>query len=166
MSARNTDDGFTIVELIVVLFVVCILIGLAVTSMRGSRNTGGRLEVRSVATRYADAVERFQTDHGRKVPTFGAAEWPTADAKLGPKTVVALGSGSTTKYYVKQPLPEILERSGPLNAEIVGAPAGPSPEGGTIVYRRLTPYEFTMSAYWDGELLCVAGDAAPGAQAC
>jgi prepilin-type N-terminal cleavage/methylation domain-containing protein len=165
-TLRRDERAFTMIEMMIVLFIVAIMIGLGIKSMRGSRDTGGRLEVKAVASRYADAVNRFKADHGRRVPTLGTATWPTADAKLGPQTVVTLSSGSTTKFYVQQPIPEILERPGPLNAEIVAAPASPAAEGGTLVYERTTPYQFTISAYWNGKLMCVAGDTDPGDNVC
>jgi prepilin-type N-terminal cleavage/methylation domain-containing protein len=162
---RRGERGLTLVEMMVVLVIVVVIMGLAMQSVRGSRNTGGTMEVRAVALRYADAVERFKADHGRRVPQLGSATWPTADAKLGPRTVVNVGGSSTTKYYVKQPLPEILERPEPLNAEIV-AGGSPAPEGGTIVYERRTPYQFTVTAYWNGKSVCVAGDTAAGDNQC
>jgi prepilin-type N-terminal cleavage/methylation domain-containing protein len=152
---RRGERGLTLVEMMVVLVIVVVIMGLAMQSVRGSRNTGGTMEVRAVALRYADAVERFKADHGRRVPQLGSATWPTADAKLGPRTVV----------NVKQPLPEILERPEPLNAEIV-AGGSPAPEGGTIVYERRTPYQFTVTAYWNGKSVCVAGDTAAGDNQC
>jgi prepilin-type N-terminal cleavage/methylation domain-containing protein len=168
MTPARNERGFTLVEVMVVLFIALILMGLAMMSVRGSRTTGGRTEVRAVASRYADAVERFKADHGRRVPDLaaGSQTWPTSEAKLGPRTVVQLGSGSTTKYYVKQPIPEILERPDPNNAEIVAGSASPASSGGTIVYEPRSAYQFTISAYWNGELVCVAGDTSPGDNHC
>lgn len=163
---RRGEAGIGLVELMVVLVIVAILMSIAYRGVEGSRSAGSRAELKAAAQRYADAVERFKADNGRRVPEFGTDAWPRNDAFRGPVTVVRIGATPTTKYYVKEPLPEIVQRGGRYGGAIIGAGSPIPQHGGALVYERRTAYQFAVTAYWDGEVICASGDVAENAIGC
>lgn len=156
------ERAFGLVEILVVLVIVAILSAFAVSSLRSSRSTGGRLELAAAATRYADAVERYQTDHGRRVPALGTADWPWARVTEGPLKRIQIG-GTVERPYLKGGPPEIMERVGPVGAAFVRGSA-PRSRGGTLVYSTTGNYSFRIQVFWDGQLQCTAGDIPVGAR--
>jgi prepilin-type N-terminal cleavage/methylation domain-containing protein len=73
---RSSEDGFGLLELIVVLVIVAILLAIAVGSFRGTKRTTHFKSAQSAATSYAEAVEAYMQDNGQRVPKPGGAEWP------------------------------------------------------------------------------------------
>lgn len=168
---RPSERGFSLVELSVVLLIIAIVMGVAFISVRGARNSGYKAEVSASAIRFSDAVERFQQEHGRKLPVIGTTDWPVA--KKGPVHRLQIGSSpAVVRRYMKQ-TPEMLDRAMPGGATIVqataGCPAAPS-IGGLLVYRRgpagagacgpalSSSNQFSVRAYWNGQVVCESGD--------
>ncbi len=153
----------SLIEVVVVMLIVAIISGFAVPSLLGSRGSGGRIELRAAAARYADAVERYQADHGRKVPVYGSADWRIPNQ--GPIRRLQM-SGTVERPYLDKSIPEIMTRTGPTSARWVTRPPGRNVRGGRLVYLRTGSFSYRIDAYWDGKLLCRMGDAKAGATSC
>jgi type II secretory pathway pseudopilin PulG len=151
------------VEVMVVLIIIAIIGAIAVPAMRSSRDSGGRVELRAAATRYADAVERYQADHGRKVPVYGSADWSVPNA--GPVQRLQIGT-NVVRPYLSKAVPEILTRPGPVSARWSNAAPGTGTRGGRLVYVRSGSLSFRIDAYWNGVRLCQAGDIPADARPC
>ncbi|MCW2921196.1 MAG: hypothetical protein JWL76_1070 [Thermoleophilia bacterium] len=168
------------VEMMVVLLIIAIISAVAFQSVKGARTSGGRSEAIAAATRYADAVDRFQQEHGRQLPKIGTPTWPVADE--GPVHRLVIGSAAPiVRPYLKgSRAPEIMSK-GPLTGASIVQAAGscPSPpaEGGLLVFRvgpapnaacgpaLTTPNQFSIGVAWHGEYVCTAGDV-PAARRC
>lgn len=137
----------------VVVLIVAILGAIGMMSLKGTRDNGGRIELKAAARLYADAVERYQTDHGRRTPTLNSPAWPKPET--GPVHRLAMGGAPTVRPYLTSAPPEVMTRTGPDSATFADAGRG---EGGTLVYRRTGDLQFVIEAWWDGELMCSAGD--------
>lgn len=163
-TLRRSEVGIGVVELVVVLLIAVILGSLGIMSLRAARTSGGKLEIAAAARAYADAIDRYQADNGRTVPTIAASSttWPTGSVVSGPRTAVDVAGGTTRRYYLRKPYPEIMLRSGPNRGRIVAHPTAAAAKGGTLVYRRVGTHQFTIMAYWNGTHVCTTGDIAPG----
>lgn len=98
-TSADASDGFTLIEIIVVLVITSIMMGgVAFMWASGRRAGNGAIGV-STAVVYQQAIEQFASDHGGRVPTaIGGQDWPgAADAKLGPKSPLARHGG----YYLR-----------------------------------------------------------------
>lgn len=163
-STRTAESGASLVEMMVVLLIIAVITGFAVMSMRSSRATGGRLELRAAASMYADAVSRYQTDHGRKVPILGSPDWPNSSAAKGPVKRLQIGT-TVVRPYLRKAAPELMTRRGPNGATFGSRPAIGSP-GGRLVYVTTGAYSFRIDAYWEGRPICSAGDVPAGGNPC
>jgi len=83
------DDGFSLIELIVVVCIIAIVMASASFVFHSARVTAGNSSATSVAKAYRGAVEEFTTDHqGRPPRVIGSVDWPIA--KNGPVTTGGL----------------------------------------------------------------------------
>lgn len=109
---RRREQGFTIVELLIVIVVIAILAALVITSYLGiqarARDSERQSDVRALAT----AVQAYVTLKDGTYPTCaqildGTVENVEADAKTGPgftgtaafNTTAAPASGTASQYY-------------------------------------------------------------------
>ncbi|MCW2962343.1 MAG: hypothetical protein JWM90_2730 [Thermoleophilia bacterium] len=144
------------------MIIIAIIGGIGAMSIRTGRSTGSSIEARTAASMYADAVERYQSEHGRKVPTWGSADWPTPNA--GPLKRLSIGT-TVVNPYLRKSVPDVLTRRGPTGATWRTSAPGTG-AGGALVYVTTGAYAFRIDAYWDGKLLCSAGKVPAGGQAC
>lgn len=178
-TPRASERGIGLVEVMVVLLLIAILSAVAFMSIGGARKTGGRTEVVAAATRYSDAVERFQQEHNRRLPQVGTPTWPTAVE--GPVFSLEMGSSTNVRPYLAGGrAPEVMSKGPEVGATIVQAAGGscsPSGTGGTLVYRPgpaaagscgpalSSAHQFSIAVFWMGELICSVGDV-PAANRC
>ncbi len=178
-TPRASEHGIGLVEVVVVLLLIAIISVVAFKSIFGARNTGGRTEVVAAATRYSDAVERFQQEHNRRLPEIGTSTWPTA--KEGPVFSLEMGGAANVRPYLSGGrAPDIMNETGPNGATLVQGKGGSCPSGGAggvLVYRPgpagagacgpalASAHQFSIAVFWRGTLLCSVGDV-PAANRC
>ena len=166
-AGRSSEQGFTLVELMVIIVILAVLGAIAVQSVQSTRQTGGKLEMKAAANRYGDAIERYQTDHGRQLPIIGSASWPSNSRTTlarGPVKVLSIGAGTpVVRPYLKGDPPLVMTRD--ANAARLLASGTAPARGGALYYRR-TGVEFRIDAYWNGRIICSAGDIRPGERSC
>lgn len=78
--APNSQDGFTIVELLIVVVIIAILMAAAFALFGGSKETSQLKAAMTAGATYSQAVERFQVDYAGKLPEGDT--WPTTDAMI------------------------------------------------------------------------------------
>ena len=65
MKQRSTkSDGFTLVEILVVISIITVLAGLAITAMRGAQVSAARNRARAEISALSGAIENYKTDNG------------------------------------------------------------------------------------------------------
>lgn len=80
--SRRSEHGFGLIEILVALLIMMILLGMIVTTFKGSKEaTYFRVGIAAGGV-YADAVEAFMADNGQVAPLIGSSDWP--DARRGP----------------------------------------------------------------------------------
>jgi prepilin-type N-terminal cleavage/methylation domain-containing protein len=137
LRARR-DEGFTLVELLVVMFIVAIMLSVALMSAHNTRATGGSLQAMAVAQTYADSIDRFAREHSGRFPRApGSPDWAGgANAKRGPMADV-LG---TIKYYLRQ-VPEPVQ----TGSVLVGASSTTAPTINYVSDAAGTSYELVIT---------------------
>lgn len=88
---RVSEAGFTLVELMVVLVIVCILIGVSIPMFNGARQSSNIKAVVSSSAVYRAAIAQFRLDHANRVPILGSPDWPAAtddERRLGPRDML------------------------------------------------------------------------------
>lgn len=103
-QAPQREHAFTLVEILVVLFIAAVIGAIAIGSVGSSRETGQRFNALAVAHAYANSVDDFARDHGGRYPAppGNAADWP--DAKRGPSSSL-LGDA---RFYMRR-IPESIQ---------------------------------------------------------
>jgi prepilin-type N-terminal cleavage/methylation domain-containing protein len=93
MYKRSADSqGFTLIELIVVILVIAILMGLVFTAGQGALDRARKTQARNDLTQIVTAVNAYYTEYGRNPInlTFGAVdvEYGNPDSPLHPNSDV------------------------------------------------------------------------------
>jgi prepilin-type N-terminal cleavage/methylation domain-containing protein len=88
---RRSEGGFSLIELIVVVFIVLALIAIAMFAFRGSKRAAHFKTASAAAAQYSNAIEAYMADNGQTPPAVGSASWPSATA--GPVDVMVGGPG-------------------------------------------------------------------------
>jgi type II secretory pathway pseudopilin PulG len=124
----GSENGFALLELIVVMAIIIILMGLGVLGIQNARSTGSLALAISTARAYEQAIDRFAAAHGGRVPAVGT-DWPTTaeGAARGPVADV-MG----TKRFFMRSVPESVQSDRVL-VGVGTAPTAPAGES-TITY--------------------------------
>ncbi|MBC7644368.1 MAG: prepilin-type N-terminal cleavage/methylation domain-containing protein [Thermoleophilia bacterium] len=136
-SEPPCEDGFTLVELLVVLVIIAILMAVAVMSFTGAKKTSYHRNAIAAAESYRDAVDAYMADNGNVAPALGSAAWSAASA--GPVDALV-----QNKPYIRT-TPEAISDG---NVSI-GAPGGRAAPGtrAFIAYTSSgSTYSFRVSA--------------------
>ena len=145
----QSEDGFTLLEVIVVMVIIGMLIGLVAGTLRDGKNTRHRAAVKSAAIEYMRALEEYAVDHGGSYPLQGNAnQWRTPE---GPRN--SLAAGSASEWYLRG-IPEAVS-SGLITVATSGT--GPNP-GGHLRYQSLNGgRSYNLIAYVNQEEICRVG---------
>lgn len=109
-------DGFTLIELIIVMIIMAILMAAALSMMQGSKATANRKLATTTALSYKSAVDGFKLDHAGRVPRITAAapatlttDWSNQsqnELNRGPLEAINDPMTSERGRYVKGGVPE------------------------------------------------------------
>lgn len=107
--ARPAEDGFGLVELMVVVLIVLVLMAIAISSFRGTKRTNQYRAAQAAASSYAEAIEAYMTDNGQRPPAMGAPEWPIgsrAQKVGGPVDQLLKAPSGGPRRYMPRAAPE------------------------------------------------------------
>lgn len=127
------NDGFTMMEVMVTMVIMCILIAIAMPLLKSPRKSISTKTAVSAGQMYRIAISSFQLDHGNRVPIMGTSDWRVAtDAQRreGPLT-------PTGDPYLKPHAPDAIE-SGEVGIGAATPAAAVRAAGGTaarLLYR-------------------------------
>jgi prepilin-type N-terminal cleavage/methylation domain-containing protein len=160
---HRSNDGFTLIELIVAMTIMSLLIGLAIPRFVSMRRTSTYKAGVTAATSYQQAIDQFRLDHNNRVPVIGSVDWPSGSD-------TARRGGPINQYnkpYLRSGVPEaVLDGSSDLQDDtnnvtmtdmlrtrIVYAPGPGSPP---------TTYTLRVEKYDDStwSLYCTLGNSA------
>lgn len=85
----SSESGFSLVEIVVVLVILAIIAGFALSVLMSPAKAAKQREALTAVHAYADAVRIFEKDHGGRPPSWTTSatnpvlDWP-ADRKKGP----------------------------------------------------------------------------------
>lgn len=102
----SREDGFGLIEMIIVLVILSILMAVAIPMFRGSKQTAAKKAAITAAGAYSQALSRYSVDYAGRYPTgFGPATgWPAGNAAL--KGPVDLRTGTPRPYLSGSQTPE------------------------------------------------------------
>ncbi len=80
-AAQTTEDGFTLIELIIVMVIISILMVAAFSMFGGSKDTANLKSAMTAGATYSQAIERYQVDFAGKVPEPDT-DWPADEAGI------------------------------------------------------------------------------------
>ncbi len=86
-ATTRLEQGFSMMELIVVMTIVAILGAIAMIAFHGAKASASMNEAKSTASSYAQAVSQYQNDHGRRNPPDMAGNNGDVQQR-GPKNLV------------------------------------------------------------------------------
>lgn len=96
---KQREQGFSLVELLVVLLIIIILLAVSIYSTQSAKNSGARIQAVATARAYEQAIDRFAATHGGMVPA-ASTDWPAATAAEGP---IANINGEKKRYLKSIP---------------------------------------------------------------
>lgn len=140
-NPARAERGFGVVELVVVLLIIAIVLGLLITTFRGSKRTSSYKVAQAAASNYVDAIEAYMADNGQTPPTVGSTAWPAtprSEFLRGPVDALLRTPNGTAKPYLRT-VPEAVS-SGRVDFLTTGAVPAPNAQA-TITYST------TASAY-------------------
>lgn len=115
-APRRSDDGFTLIEILVVFVIIGVLMAVMVPSYMKAKRTTRDNAMTQAAMSYKNAIEAFRLDHGGRAPVIANyanqhdVDWkpsPLSSFRVGPrnasmaKTYTSLGPG-----YMRSDVPE------------------------------------------------------------
>lgn len=177
----TSEHGIGMVELLVVLLIIAVVGSVALMSVRGARASGGRAEASAAASRYADAIDRYQQEHGRKLPMIGSPMWPSANEGPVHRLVMGTSAPIVRPYLRGGRAPDVMKKRGASGVTLVQATTrcpAISATGGMLVYRvgpagsstcgpaLLSANQYSITVFWQGKLLCSVGDAVSVTKRC
>lgn len=131
---RNDEQGFTLIELMVALLIMAILIGMALPSFMGTRDSAANTEAKSAVREAIPAVKAFIVDGGDPADLITIVKdfTPSLDLDAAAVTGVAflvatdgsvctMRQSTTGKVYAAWE-PEVGVAEGTLYAELTAVP--------------------------------------------
>lgn len=112
--ARAGEQGFSVVQLVIVMVIAGILTAVAAPSFLGAKSTAARNNAIAAAASYDQAITRFMGDHGNTVPQANATDMLGTNGTRGPRNL--LGAA-----YIRS-VPSAVD-SGAVAASLVGGTA-------------------------------------------
>ncbi|MCW2956249.1 MAG: hypothetical protein JWO69_1118 [Thermoleophilia bacterium] len=170
---RTSEQGFSLVELIVVMVIVAILAAITMMSFGSSKDAANRGKVVAVAQSYDQAIASFALDHTGRMPVPGSRDWPTVTR--GPVEPSITVGGAQQPYM--RTIPEAVG-DGVVAVQTTRPTAGQAKAANTVgtVYVAIGPgapatqYRIEVWASQKGKLsgvTCVMGNwALAGAKTC
>lgn len=158
LRLRARQDGFTLIEAVIVMVILAIITGIAVPHFLGAKKTGFKREAAAAGATYRNAITAYQRQNmGRSPQAPGTADWP--DNK-GPKNFI----DPTNPSYLSNGVPPAV-----LRGEVVvlaGAAGAPPPPAKAAVFYQpdanvVGAYSLVVTAA-DGSVIC-DGSSAPAA---
>lgn len=116
---RRSERGFSLIELIVVGLIIAILLGVIISTFRGSKKATYAKAGQVSAYAYQDAVEAYMADNGQRAPHIGDKTQWHVDADRGP-----IDPQFSNKTYMRT-IPEQV-RAGMVDLVVKGEKNNPS----------------------------------------
>jgi prepilin-type N-terminal cleavage/methylation domain-containing protein len=135
-ASARAQQGFTLVEIIVVIIIMLVLMGLMVTKFQSSREATYRKAAIAVALSYKDAIDAYMADNGQKPPRIGQAEWP--NTTRGPVDRMLRGPSGGFQAYMKS-VPE------QVSDGLVSFQGSPTTARADVSYRTSGPGQYTLT---------------------
>ena len=124
---KNQQNGFTIVELLIVVVVIAILAAITIVSFNGIQTRAKNAQQVSAVNEYAKGLRAYQAANGG-MPWYGVACFDGTDCWSGTSTTAAAASmRADLKTVMGQTLPTI---STPYAALLANATTTDVPNGG------------------------------------
>lgn len=113
---RN-ENGFTLVEIAIVLTLLIALMAVGLATFRGSKKSAYRAQTIAVAQQYASAISQYKLDRTGIAPQIGInGQWPQ-QMERGPITILSAPGPSpptpaaNMRYYMKDGIPEAVSKN-------------------------------------------------------
>jgi prepilin-type N-terminal cleavage/methylation domain-containing protein len=144
VRVRTREQGFTLIEIGVVMLIIAIMIAMSVIHFRGAKRATQYKTAQAAATTYAEAIEAYMADNGQQAPVMGSAAWPTGsrEDRIGGPVDSMLLEGGKPKRYMPRAAPEAVSDGMVDLVAAGGSPAGSAPAvirytsaGGTYTLR-------------------------------
>lgn len=93
---RNSQDGFTLVELMITVVVISLLAMIAIPAYNDSVSKGRRADAKSTLTTLAAKQEQYFMDNKEYADTLAKLGWPNSDSVDGHYTIAVASPTDVT----------------------------------------------------------------------
>lgn len=147
LKSHHNSEGFTLIEIVVVMAIITILIAGVVTMMESAKRAGRHQQATTLARSYFDAAVDFAVDNGGTAPIAGTADWPTAHFERGP--VDSLQANRNQRYLTTVP-----ESAGTSRLAVTGSSTPPAGPRVAVTYHALNAMTFEVVGWVDQTAVC------------